>query len=87
MNLHSKKMTALDDAYISHVSRAYIFFTFFLSHRIGPPFSRARDKSRIGDLSVLADHSNVQDRTGGKLSVSAGLQPVNGWHSICSRGF
>jgi len=29
MNLHSKKMTTLDDGYISRVSRAYIFFHFF----------------------------------------------------------
>lgn len=63
------------------------FFTFSLSRGRRPAPSRTWDKSRVRDLSALLDHSNVRDRTGGKLSVSTGLQPVNGWHSICSRGF
>lgn len=76
---------ALDDTYVSRISSAHLFFIFSLSRR--RTFSRMWDKSRVGDLSTLLDHSNIRDRTGGKLSVSTELQPVNGWHSICSHGF
>lgn len=65
---------------------APIFFSCFLLSR-RRTFSRMWDKSRVGDLSTLLDHSNVRDRTGGKLSVSTELQLVNGWHSICPHGF
>lgn len=71
---------------MSRISRAHIF-SLFPYLVVGPAPSRTWDKSRVRDLSALPDHSNVRDRTGGKLSVSTGLQPVNGWHSICSRGF
>lgn len=80
MNFLSRKITDLDeyrlDAYISRISRLH-FFTFSLSRRrINFLLNTRQIASR--DLSVLLDHSNVQDRTGGKLSVSTGLQLVNG---------
>lgn len=64
------EMITLDNIYIFCIS-AHLFFIFSLSRR--RTSSRMWDKSRVGDLSTLPDHSNARDRTGGKLSVSTEL--------------
>jgi len=75
MNLYSKKMTHISIILLSLALIAPIFFHYLVVRPVSFPM---RDKSRVGDLLILTDHSNIQDRTGGKLSVSTELQLVNG---------